>query len=81
MNGVGPTPLRCQIQPAGLSMVDDAGEELIFSSPVLIPQPDARQGSGRRSGVVPSLLGRDVLQRFDLNLSDDPPSVTLALND
>lgn len=81
MNGVGPTPLRCQIQPAGLSMVDDAGEEFVFSSPVLIPQPDARQGSGRRSGVVPSLLGRDVLQRFELSLSYDPATVSLTLDD
>ena len=29
---------------------------------------------------LPSLLGRDVLQHFDLHLSYDPPTVSLTLN-
>lgn len=80
LNGVGPAPLRCLVQPAGLSLVDETGREFAFSSPVLIPQTDDHPESGQSSRVVPSLLGRDVLRRFDFQLSYDPPSVTLTLN-
>ena len=80
MNGIGPTPLPCLVQPAGLSLVDEAGDEFVFSSSILIPHLSTGSESGRATGVVPSLLGRDVLQRFELNLSYDPPSVSLTLN-
>ena len=81
LQGIGPTPLTCLVQPAGLRFVDEQGRELVFANPILVPRPtqksDARAGTSR----VPSLLGRDVIQRFEFNLSYDPPSVALALND
>lgn len=81
LNGVGPTSLSCLVQPAGLSLVDESGSEFVFPAPVLIPQIDGRSESGRSNGVVPSLLGRDVLRQFDFQLSYDPPNVSLILND
>ena len=81
LSGVGPTPLNCLVQPAGLSFVDEDDEEYVLSSPLLIPQPSRDATDRREPTVIPSLLGRDVLQCFDLHLSYDPPSVTLTLND
>ena len=80
MNGIGPTPLPCLVQPAGLSLVDEDGNEFVLPNSILIPQLDTGSESGRAAGVLPSLLGRDVLQHFDLYLSYDPPSVSLTLN-
>ena len=81
LNGdLGPTPLTCLVQPAGLSLVDEDGDEYVFFSPILVPQPTHLE-SGREAARVPSLLGRDVLRRFDLNLSYNPPSVSLTLKE
>ncbi len=80
LNGVGPTPLTCLVQPAGLSLVDEDGDEHVFFSPILVPQPTHPE-SGRKAARVPSLLGRDVLRRFDLKLSYNPPSVSLTLKE
>lgn len=84
LNGVGPVPVTCRVQRAGLKFVDIDGGELILANSILVPQAvedtqNPRQGTERSR--VPSLLGRDVLQRFDFHLSYDPPTVSLTLND
>ncbi len=56
--------------------MDDNSQSYWFAQSILFADHRAS-----RSWGVPSVLGRDVLQRFDLNLSYDPPSITLALND
>lgn len=76
--GVGPGTVDTIIQRVGLLMTDDEEAVLRFPQAMLfaIPQPDV---AGRWQ--VPSVLGRDVLSRFELRLSYDPPTVSLILND
>ncbi len=76
--GVGPGTVDTIIQPVGMLMTDDDGAVFRLSQTMLfaVPQPDV---AGRWQ--VPSLLGRDVLSRFDLHISYDPPNVALTLND
>ena len=81
LSGVGPVPLTCIVQPAGLGLINDGGEEFTFANPILVPRPSSVRELARGRVKLPSLLGRDVLQYFDLHLSYDPPSVTLTLND
>ena len=78
--GVGQGSVRTRVHTLGLSLRDDLGQRFWFTSPVLLVDAlDA--GNGSTKWDLPSLLGRDVLRRFDFHLSYDPPSVTLTLND
>ena len=84
LNGVGPVPITCRIQRAGLKFVDTDGGELVLASSILVPQANEDTQHSRPESErsrVPSLLGRDVLRRYELNLSYDPPTVSLILND
>jgi len=76
--GIGPGTIETIIQRVGLLMTDDDGTVLRFPQSMLfaIPQPDV---DGRWQ--VPSVLVRDVLSRFEFQLSYDPPNVALTLND
>ena len=74
--GIGSTVEQTSVQTVGLLLVDDEGEKLWFSQSILFADPISSP-----PWKISSVLGRDVLSRFDLNLSYDPPSVTLALND
>ncbi len=73
----------CRVQRAGLKFFDIDDGELVLATSILVPQA-AEDGQYTKQGTersrVPSLLGRDVLQRFEFNLSYDPPSVALAIN-
>ena len=77
MAGIGPGTVDTIIQPVGLLMSDDDGARIRFPQTMLfaVPRPGA---AGRWR--VPSVLGRDVLRRFELRLSYDPPIVSLTLN-
>lgn len=81
LSGVGPAPLVCAVQPAGLSFIDELGDEFVITVAILIPRPSSANRPMANQARVPSLLGRDVLSRFDLYLSYDPPNVALSLND
>ena len=81
LHGIGPTPLTCWVQPAGLKFVDDDGYELVIPNPVLVPMPLHTIDGSAAKARVPSLLGRDVLRQFSFNLSYDPPSVSLTRKD
>ena len=78
VSGVGRGPARTIIVPASLTFEDDEDEPETLTMPILIAEPippyRAHQGNWR----VPSLLGCDVLRYFDLELSLNPPSVTLT---
>ena len=76
ISGIGSSAEQTTVRRVGLHFTDDVGRGYWFAQTILFANP-----ASERSWVVPSLLGRDVLSRFDLNLSYDPPSVTLALND
>ena len=76
--GIGPGTVDTIIQPVGLLMTDDDAGGYRFSQTMLFAVP--RPGVAGR-WRVPSVLGRDVLSRFELHLSYDPPSVALYLND
>lgn len=78
MAGVGPGTVDTIIQRVGLLLTDEDGAVFRLPQTILfaIPRPGV---AGRWR--VPSLLGRDLLSRFDFNLSYDPPTVSLVLND
>ena len=75
--GIGHGTVDTIIQRVGLLMTDDDGAVFRIAQSTLfaIPQPG---DAGRWR--VPSVLGRDVLSRFDLHISYDPPNVALTLN-
>lgn len=76
ISGIGSGVERASVRRVGLRFIDDNSQSYWFAQSILFADHRAS-----RSWGVPSVLGRDVLQRFDLNLSYDPPSITLALND
>ena len=78
--GVGRGGVRTWARTLGISLEDDEGQEHWFSSTVLLVDPNL-QGSESAEWNLPSLLGRDVLSRFDFVLSYDPPTVSLTLTD
>lgn len=76
--GVGPGTVDTIIQPVGMLMTDDDRAVFRLSQTMLFAVP----GTGAAGHwQVPSVLGRDVLRRFELRLSYDPPNVSLILND
>ncbi len=79
VSGIGHASARCRVQQLGLRLRDSAGNPFTITQAVAIaePLPSNTQGAPWR---LPSLLGRDLLSRFDFNLSYDPPTVSLTLN-
>lgn len=75
ISGIGSSVERTTVRRVGLRFVDTNGEAYWFAQSILF----ADHPSSSRWNV-PSVLGRDILQRFHLNLSYDPPSVSLTLN-
>lgn len=75
--GIGPETVDTIIQPVGVLMTDVDARVYRFSQNMLFAVP--RTGA---AGVwrVPSVLGRDVLRRFELRLSYAPPTISLILN-
>ncbi len=80
VTGLGNATLRCLVQRVGLGFTDADGEAYHFAQPILVAEPVRRLRRGQSYWEMPSLLGRDVLQHFELNLSYDPLSVSLILN-
>lgn len=76
--GVGPGTVDTIIQRVGVLMTDDDGALFRFPQAMLFAVPGRGPAERWR---VPSVLGRDVLRRFELRLSYDPPTVSLILND
>ena len=74
ISGIGSTVEQTIVRTVGMLLVDDEGEKLWFSQAILFADPSAPPWK------IPSVLGRDVLRRFDLSLSYDPPSVSLTLH-
>lgn len=79
VTGVGRGNVRTRVRTVGLSLRDDSGQRYWFTDQVLLVDP-INVGTHSAVWTLPSLLGRDVLQHFDLHLSYDPPSVSLTLN-
>lgn len=78
---IGQSGTRLIRSLAQLQFIDDAGESITivipvgFVQPIPPEEPDHDQDHG--NWLMPSLLGRDVLQHFDLHLSYRPPSIVL----
>ena len=75
---VGRAEARMIMSPMSLRFTDDAGGYLALTLPVAIVEPLPPQPGDHGNWLMPSLLGRDVLQHFDLHLSYHPPSVSLT---
>lgn len=75
--GVGQAAARMIMSPMSLRFADDTGGYLALTLPVAIAEPVPPQPGEHGNWLMPSLLGRDVLQHFDLHLSHHPPSVVL----
>ena len=79
VTGIGNARVRTTVRRVGLLVRDELGEAYWFPQSILFA--DLGNGQAREpTRNVPSILGRDILQRFHLNLSYDPPSVSLTLN-
>ena len=53
LNGIGPTALRCRVQPAGIGLIDEDGEEFVMTNPILIPRGAVGPGISRAEGESP----------------------------
>lgn len=81
VTGVGDATLRCLVQRAGLRFMDADRNPFRIAHSLLIAEPPPRSVQRRAHWEMPSLLGRDILQHFELSLFYDPPSVALTLRD
>ena len=63
---------------ADLTWRDTNGQDLTISMPIVLVQPNPPAPGLRGNWTIPSLLGRDILAHFDLELSYNPPAVTLT---
>ena len=75
--GVGSAGARMIMSPMSLRFTDDAGGYIALTAPVAIAEPVPPQPGEHGNWLMPSLLGRDVLQYFDLQMGYHPPSVVL----
>lgn len=75
ISGIGSGYERTTVRRVGLRFVDADGEALWFAQSILFADHPSS-----KSWNVPSVLGRDALSRSHLDLSYDPPSVSLTLN-
>lgn len=75
--GVGAGDASATIRDAMLTFTADNGEKMTMSVALAIARPDPATPAAHGNWLMPSLLGRDVLQHFDLRLSYHPPSVVL----
>lgn len=79
VTGIGNAVVRATVRRVGLLVRDELGEAYWFPQSILFADIGSSQAQ-LPTRNVPSILGRDVLRRFDLNLSYDPPSISLTLN-
>ena len=76
--GIGRAGARLIMSPMQLRLSSDDGRYLPIVVTVAILEPVPSQPGRHGNWLMPSLLGRDILQHFDLHLSYHPPSVTLT---
>lgn len=75
--GVSSAGARMIMSPMSLQFTDDAGGYIALTMPIAIAEPIPSQPGEHGNWLMPSLLGRDVLQFFNLYLGYHPPSVVL----
>ena len=78
MIGVGREIARAVVTSAEATFYDDEGSEIRVTLPLAFAEPIPPDPGPHGNWQMPSLLGRDVLQHFDLSLSYHPPSVALT---
>ena len=76
--GFGQGDTAAVISPMEIWLRDVEGDEFSISLQVAICEPSPRMPGLHGNWLIPSLLGRDVLEWFDLALSYNPPTVTLT---
>ena len=78
MHGIGDTPAHGIRTHADLAFRADGDSDIRLAIPIVIAQPAPPTPGRHGNWLIPSLLGRDILKRFDLALSYNPPTVTLT---
>ena len=78
MIGIGQGSSRSFVTPTELTFFADDGSEIRITLGIAITEPVPPDPGAHGNWQMPSLLGRDVLQHFDLSLSYHPPSVALT---
>ena len=78
MIGVGSQIGRSVVTSAKATFYDDDGSEVRVTLPLALAEPVPPDPGTHGNWQMPSRLGRDVLQHFDLSLSYHPPSVALT---
>ena len=66
------------VRTVDLVFQDDGGEDLVIATAVGIAEPKPAVPGWHGNWVTPSMLGRDVLRRFDFSLGYHPPAGTLT---
>ena len=78
MIGIGQGSSRSFVTPTELTFFADDGSQIRITLGIAITEPVPPDPGAHGNWRMPSLLGRDVLQHFDLSLSYHPPSVALT---
>ena len=76
--GVGRGAISAMRHFASLALTATDRSEITFNLPIAVAEPIPPYPGEHGNWLMPSLLGRDILQHFDLHLSYHPPSVTLT---
>lgn len=76
--GIGGVETRFIRMPIQLNFSADDGQRLTKTYDMAVLEPSPERAGEPDGWAMPSLLGRDVLQHFDLHLSYHPPSVSLT---
>ena len=77
MIGIGSADAGAVVRDALLTAAVDDGEDIKIFTSLGIVRPYPLTPAAHGNWLMPSLLGRDVLQYFDLHLGYHPPSVVL----
>ncbi len=78
VRGFGEGDGAALVSPMELWLRDTDGIDFPVLLNVAITKPSPVEPGPNGNWMMPSLLGRDILERFDLALSYNPPSVTLT---
>jgi hypothetical protein len=78
VRGFGEGDGAALVTPMELWLRDTDGIDFPVLLNVAITKPSPAEPGHDGNWMMPSLLGRDILDRFDLTLSYNPPSVTLT---
>ena len=78
MTGIGQGDSVGLLFPSDLQLAGTDVDWIDVELPILVPEPMPRVPGDHGNWQLPSLLGRDILEHFDLALSYNPPRVTLT---